>query len=287
MLFHQSTAPYQYDTQFSHSSLGSNGYISNSFQLPSFQTRPATPSLEPPSGASSPTKSYFKSPWKGYYQGIPKVRGPGSDAGSVSASESGRGAASVIKEPIARLSAGIKATVFSTGNPIESGYTSETGSASGANVSKSKSKARYRFSVDQSVPRPASVDGKRQQQQQPEEPPSAGRLSREWTSTTSTPSTSLTSARDKFLSAINDSVLRGAKDSRVPSPNASTRNQKALPDINIEDISRLPPFVSKSREDSLPLLLDTYFTLHDQANGKSTGRGYYGGLCHCVSVAKL
>ncbi|KAK3817229.1 MAG: UV radiation resistance protein and autophagy-related subunit 14-domain-containing protein [Benniella sp.] len=266
VLLHQSTTPYQYDTQFSHSSLGSNGYISNSFLLPSFQTRPATPSLEPPSGASSPTKSYFKSPWKGYYQGIPKVRGPGSDTGSVSASESGRGATSVIKEPIARLSAGIKATVFSAGNSLESGYTSETGSASGANVSKSKPKARYRFSVDQSVPRPASVDGKRQQQQQLEEPPSSGRLSKEWTSTTTTPATSLTSARDKFLLAINDSVLRGAKDNRVPSPSASTRNQRTLPDINTEDLSRLPPFVSKSRDESLPLLLDTYFTLHDQEN---------------------
>ncbi|KAG0289437.1 hypothetical protein BGZ97_006465, partial [Linnemannia gamsii] len=120
-------------------------------------SRSITPSVEQRSGTSSPTKSYFRSPWKSYSQGIQKIRGPGSDTGSVSAaSESGRGgggASSVIKEPIARLSAGLKATVFSAGTSYESssGYASESGSgpASGqfaggniGGVSKAKSKSR-------------------------------------------------------------------------------------------------------------------------------------------------
>ncbi|KAG0232559.1 hypothetical protein BGX31_005110 [Mortierella sp. GBA43] len=226
-----------------------------------------TPSLEPPSGASSPTKSYFRSPWKGYYQGIPKVRGPGSDAGSVSASESGRGASSVIKEPIARLSAGIKATVFSAGNSLESGYTSETGSLSGVNSSKSKTKARYRISADHSAPRRSSVDGKRQQQQQLDDQLFSGRLSKEWSSAANTPPPSLSSTRDKFLLTVSDAD-EGGKDSRMSSPGASTptRNQKPSSHMDMDNYARLPPFVLKSKEDSLPILLDTYFTLHDQVN---------------------
>ncbi|KAF9980722.1 hypothetical protein BGZ65_004756, partial [Modicella reniformis] len=286
VLFHPSASSHHYDNNnntnnnnnnnntnvFSHSSIGS--YYNNSFQYHG-GNRSITPSLEPPSGASSPTRSYFRSPWKGYsyYQGIPKVKGPGSDAGSVSASESGR-ASSVIKEPIARLSAGLKATVFSSGNSLESGYTSESGYITGG-ASKSKSKARYRFSTDQSALKPSSFDAKRQQQQQQqqqqtEDLSSPGTLSKEWTLIGSTspsgaPPPTL-SAREKFLLSVNDAVLRGTKESRVPSPSALTWEKKALSDSDIENYSRLPAFVLTSREHSSPILLDTYFTLHEQIN---------------------
>ncbi|KAF8934501.1 hypothetical protein BGZ58_005660 [Dissophora ornata] len=132
---------------------------------------------------------------------------------------SGR-ASSVIKEPIARLSAGIKATVFSIGHSVESDYTSESGSGSAAESSS-----------DPSTPPP---------------PP--------------------TPNRDKYLSPSNDIVLRSVKDPRGYSAGTNLREQSSHSDTEIETDFRLPPFASKSKGNSLPILLDSYFTLHEPTN---------------------
>lgn len=232
------------------------------------------------SGTSSPTKSssYFRSPWKSYSTGIQKIRGPGSDTGSVSAaSESGRtgGASSVIKEPIARLSAGLKATVFSAGTSYESssGYASESGSGSvsgyfgGAGnvggVSKAKSKGRVSadFSNQQ---RQQHLQARYQhlppqpQQQQLEE----GEYSRSFNDSLSAPSP--LTARDRQPSPIQDITLRIAKDAREDN---SSSTPSTVTDADSELNSRLPAFLSGSKRKSGPILLNTYFTLHDPDNG--------------------
>ncbi|KAG0300608.1 hypothetical protein BGZ98_009048, partial [Dissophora globulifera] len=194
--------------------------------------------------------------------------GPGSDAGSVSASESGR-ASSVIKEPIARLSAGLKATVFSAGHSAESGYTSETGSASGAGLSIKNLKAQSRVSTDYSIVRSTSSEGQRLQQyyqhQLGEDQSPAGRRSKEWSSVPSTPPPPA-SARDKYLSPGNDVASRFIKDSRNQSTNTSLREQSSHSDSELATDDRLPPFAIKSKGNSSPILLDTYFTLHDPSS---------------------
>ncbi|KAG9068828.1 hypothetical protein KI688_011114 [Linnemannia hyalina] len=241
-------------------------------------SRSITPSVELRSGTSSPTKSssYFRSPWKSYSTGIQKIRGPGSDAGSVSAaSESGRtgGASSVIKEPIARLSAGLKATVFSAGTSYESlsGYASESGSGSvngqfgGAGniggVSKAKSNGRVSadFSNQQ---RQQHLQARYQQlpphqQQQLEE----GGYSRSFNDSLSAPS--LLTARDRRPSPIQDVTLRNAKDEREDN---SSSTPSTVTDADSELNSRLPAFLSGSKRKSGPILLNTYFTLHDPNN---------------------
>ncbi|KAI8604472.1 UV radiation resistance protein and autophagy-related subunit 14-domain-containing protein [Dissophora ornata] len=263
VLFHQPASHYQYDTHFSHSATSNNSLYNHT--LPHHHhTRSLTPALELPSGASSPTKSYFRSPWKSYYQGVQKAKGPGSDAGSITASESGR-ASSVIKEPIARLSAGIKATVFSIGHSVESDYTSESGSGSAAGTKKSR--VQSRVSTDLSIARPSSNDVRRQQQQQSgEEQFFSGRLSRESSSDPSTPPPPPTPNRDKYLSPSNDIVLRSVKDPRGYSAGTNLREQSSHSDTEIETDFRLPPFASKSKGNSLPILLDSYFTLHEPTN---------------------
>ncbi|KAG0016027.1 hypothetical protein BGZ82_001217 [Podila clonocystis] len=161
--------------------------ISNTQAYP-YHARSVTPSVELPSGASSPTKSYFRSPWKSY-QGIQKVKGPGSETGSTSASDSGR--TSLIREPIARLSAGLKASVFSVTS--ESGYVSESGTAN-------------------------------------KDPPEVTQLAKEIVQQIS----------------IQDDDSRSTSD---------------------VDESRLPQFINKERAASKPVLLDSYFTLHEPTNG--------------------
>ncbi|KAI1316017.1 hypothetical protein EDD11_010542 [Mortierella claussenii] len=284
VLYHQMNSHYRNDNQFGHSTVSSAvsnsiNFYGSSYQPPlnhhSSHARSTTPSLEPPSGASSPTKSYFRSPWKSSHHGIQKVRGPGSDAGSVSASESGRGASSVIKEPIVRLSAGIKATMFSAGHSLESGYTSETGSGPGLGLlsSSSKSKSRYRASADFAVSKVSSNDGQRhqhqlQQTQQGEDPSSPGWFSKEWSSISSTPPPSKsTFHRERYLPHGNDHVARGPKSTRQHNNNVQVRpNRSAHSDTEVELDSRLPPFAVKSYRKASPVLLDTYFTFHDPTN---------------------
>lgn len=239
------------------------------------------------SGTSSPTKnsSYFRSPWKSYSTGIQKIRGPGSDTGSVSAvSESGRtgGATSVLKEPIARLSAGLKATVFSAGTSYESssGYASESGSGSvsghfggtgnvgGVPKAKSKSRVSADFSHQQ---RQQHLQARYQhlpphQQQQLDE----GEYSRSFNDSLSAPPP-LTS-RDRQPSPIQDITLRVTKDAREDS---SSSTPSTVTDANSELNSRLPAFLSGSKRKSGPILLNTYFTLHDPNNGNPSRRCFH------------
>lgn len=233
------------------------------------------------SGTSSPTKSssYFRSPWKSYSTGIQKIRGPGSDTGSVSAaSESGRtgGASSVIKEPIARLSAGLKATVFSAGTSYESssGYASESGSGSvsgqAGNVGGvSKAKSKSRFSADFSTQQRQQHLQPRYQHLQPQQQQHLedGEYSRSFNDSLSVPSP--LTARDRQPSPIQDVTLRNAKDAREDN-NSSTPS--TMTDADSELNSRLPAFLSGSKRKSGPILLNTYFTLHDPNNGN---------LCRC------
>ncbi|KAF8986129.1 hypothetical protein BGZ46_009240 [Entomortierella lignicola] len=209
------------------------------------------------------------SPWKSYH-GIQKAKGPGSDTGSISASESGRGASSVIKEPIARLSAGIKATVFSAGYSTEPSSFSESGSASGVGVSlKSKLKARYRASADLSASKSVPSDGRKQyqKQQQPDlgdDPPLTGRTSKELSITPySPPPTTL--FRDRYLSPNGNPGPRAGKDTRET--HAKMRDHSPHSDIETESDSRLPSFATNSSGGSSPILLNSYFTLHDSTNG--------------------
>ncbi|KAF9939788.1 hypothetical protein BGZ67_008896 [Mortierella alpina] len=265
LLHHPSSQYSQGNTGYYNLANSSTTSNSNSFRpLPHHQhTRSATPSLDLPSSASSPTRSYFRSPWKGYQYGIPKVRGPGSDTGSTSAvSESGRGASSVIREPIARLSAGLKATVFSGGTSAESGYTSESGSTSGKGATSaigttpSTSKSRLRNSME--VLSRSSVSNR---QKLPQEELSIGRHSRDTSSSVpSTPPPSLP-ARDKYFSPGEDIVLRFAKD-------LTEEITGGLPTFGSDSDkdSRMPPFVTKARSQSKPVLLDTYFTFHSPSN---------------------
>ncbi|KAF9952576.1 hypothetical protein BGZ72_006113 [Mortierella alpina] len=244
--------------------LASSSTNSNSYRpLPHHQhTRSATPSLDLPSSASSPTRGYFRSPWKGYQYGIPKVRGPGSDTGSTSAvSESGRGATSVIREPIARLSAGLKATVFSSGASAESGYTSESGSMSGKGAisalgtTPSTSKSRLRNSME--VLSRTSVSNR---QKLPQEEPSGRHSLDASSSLPSTPPPSLP-ARDKYISPGEEAVPRFAKDMAEEitggPPTFGTDTERDR---------RMPPFVTKAQTQSKPVLLDTYFTFHSPIN---------------------
>ncbi|KAF9897491.1 hypothetical protein BX616_005511, partial [Lobosporangium transversale] len=233
------------------------------------QYQSITSSLEPPSTTSSPTKSYFRPPWRSYHQGIQKVRGPGSDAGSTSASDSGR-ASSVIKEPIARLSAGIKATMFSTGYSHESGYTFEAGSTPGA--SSSKTKTRYRASTDLSISKSFSNDGQYRFQQhlrqiqQGEDPSSLRRVSTEWTAITNSPS-SFTPSKEQHLFHSKDALTRNNKDFQNQSASLSPiGSQSVQPNAGAEESTWLPPFVTKLSEKRRPILLDTYFTLHNITN---------------------
>ncbi|KAF9328331.1 hypothetical protein BG006_008465 [Podila minutissima] len=211
-----------------------------------YHARSITPSVELPSGASSPTRSYFRSPWKSY-QGIQKVKGPGSETGSTSASDSGR--TSMIREPIARLSAGLKASVFSATS--ESGYVSESGTASGlerhfteersglGSGSKSGSWNQKESSLNGRLGNPASV---------PSTPPPT---------------------RDRYLSpnTINSNkdpaeVTRLAKeiDQQISIQDDDSRSASDM------DESQLPQFINKERAASKPILLDSYFTLHEPTN---------------------
>lgn len=190
-------------------------------------------------------------------------------------SESGRtgGATSVLKEPIARLSAGLKATVFSAGTSYESssGYASESGSGSvsghfggtgnvgGVPKAKSKSRVSADFSHQQ---RQQHLQARYQhlpphQQQQLDE----GEYSRSFNDSLSAPPP-LTS-RDRQPSPIQDITLRVTKDAREDS---SSSTPSTVTDANSELNSRLPAFLSGSKRKSGPILLNTYFTLHDPNN---------------------
>ncbi|KAF9965032.1 hypothetical protein BGZ70_005524 [Mortierella alpina] len=264
-LLHQPSSQYSQGNTVYYNLAQSSTNSSNSYRpLPHHQhTRSATPSLDLPSSASSPTRGYFRSPWKGYQYGIPKVRGPGSDTGSTSAvSESGRGATSVIREPIARLSAGLKATVFSGGTSAESGYTSESGSTSGKGASSvlgttpSTSKSRLRNSMEV-----LSRNSVSDRQKLPQEELSTGRHSLDTSSSVpSTPPPSLP-ARDKYFSPGEEAVPRFAKGM---TEDISDDTPTVGPDS--EKDSRMPPFVTKARSQSKPVLLDTYFTFHNPSN---------------------
>ncbi|KAG0296699.1 hypothetical protein BGZ96_008744 [Linnemannia gamsii] len=291
LVLHPTVSQYpQQGGNYAHSTTGSNynynttgstySYNPNQYQhqLQHQNTsRSITPSVEMRSGTSSPTKSssYFRSPWKSYSQGVQKIRGPGSDTGSVSAaSESGRGgggASSVIKEPIARLSAGLKATVFSAGTSFESssGYASESGSGSvsghltGGNiggVSKAKSKSRVSadYSNQQRQQQPLQA---RHQQQQLRHSLEEGEYSRSFNDSLSAPS--LLTARDRQPSPIQDVTSRNSKD--VREENSSTPSS-TVTDVDSDLNSRLPPFLLESKRKSGPILLNTYFTLHDPNN---------------------
>ncbi|KAF9154827.1 hypothetical protein BG015_011849 [Linnemannia schmuckeri] len=241
-------------------------------------SRSITPSLELRSGTSSPTKSssYFRSPWKSYSQGVQKIRGPGSDTGSVSAaSESGRtgGASSAIKEPIARLSAGLKATVFSAGTSYESssGYASESGSGSvsgqlgggagnigGALKAKSKGRVSADFSNQQ---RQRHLQTQTRYQQQQQHQLEEGEYSRSFND--SFPAPSQLTARDPQPSPNQDITPRNSKDAREDS-NSSTPSTVTDADSDLNN--RLPAFLSGSKRKSGPILLNSYFTLHDPDN---------------------
>ncbi|KAF9925558.1 hypothetical protein FBU30_004671 [Linnemannia zychae] len=227
-------------------------------------SRSITPSVDLRSGTSSPTKNYFRTPWKSYQQGVQKIRGPGSDTGSVSAvSETGR-ASSVIKEPIARLSAGLKATVFSGGASYESGYNSESGLMSvtghyghgllsGA-ISKSKSKSRV--SADFSSHQPRPLQGRH--------PPQLDEGEYLRPSNDSLLAPSPLSINDKKSSSTLDiNTTNNPKDDREE--NNSTPSTATDID-NAELNNRLPPFLSGSKKKLGPILLNSYFTLHDPTN---------------------
>ncbi|KAF8927761.1 hypothetical protein BGZ52_004139, partial [Haplosporangium bisporale] len=245
----------------------------SSTQAYQYHARSVTPSVELPSGASSPTKSYFRSPWKSY-QGIQKVRGPGSETGSTTASDSGR--TSMIREPIARLSAGLKASVFSVAS--ESGYVSESGTASGSgNGDLARIRSRPRTSNDFTVSSPAK-DRLERHFSEERSGPGSGSWNQKESSlngrlgySASVPSTPPPlSARDRYLS-----------------PNTNTNNNKDPPEVtrlakeigqqfSIQDDdsrsasdvdeSRLPQFINKERAASKPILLDSHFTLHEPIN---------------------
>ncbi|KAF9912800.1 hypothetical protein EC991_008662 [Linnemannia zychae] len=259
-----------YNANGSNFNTAGSTYSYNPHQLQHQQTsRSLTPSVELRSGTSSPTKSYFRSPWKSYQQGVrSSTRGPGSDTGSVSAaSESGRtgGASSVIKEPIARLSAGLKATVFSAGTSYESGYTSESGSGSAfsgniGGVSKAKSKGRVSADFSNQRHQVARYQQQQLQQQQLEEI----EYSRSFNDTLSAP-LALKAARDRQPSPNQDAMTTtsNSKDIRE----AYNSSPSTVTDTDSADVdSRLPMFLAGSKKKSDPILLNTYFTLHDPTN---------------------
>ncbi|KAK3847189.1 MAG: UV radiation resistance protein and autophagy-related subunit 14-domain-containing protein [Linnemannia gamsii] len=265
-----------YNTTGSNYNYNTTGSTYSYNQLQHQQTsRSITPSVELRSGTSSPTKSYFRSPWKSYQQGIQRssTRGPGSDTGSVSAaSESGRGsgggASSVIKEPIARLSAGLKATVFSAGS-YESGYTSESGSGSAfssGNIGGAfKAKSKSRVSADFSNQRQQVTRYQQQQQQQQLE--EGSEYSRSYNDSLSAPPAMI--GRDRqpspIIRDITSSSSRNSKDERED--NNSTPSTVTETDaVETEASSRLPAFLAGSKKKSGPILLNTYFTLHDPNN---------------------
>ncbi|KAG0347943.1 hypothetical protein BG004_006506 [Podila humilis] len=237
-------------------------------QTQPYSVRSITPSIELPSGASSPTKGYFRSPWKNY-PGIQKVRGPGSDTGSTSASESGR-TSSLIREPIARLSAGLKASVFNVTS--ETGYTSESGSGFGSDITTTRTRPRTSNDFSGGVPTRDRLDvlvGGSGSSWSVREPIPSVRLGHS-VSVPSTPPSSL--ARDKLLSPSNITNSIPSKDS-VEAPllrneikkGLSRRNAENHSALNVDD-SRLPSFVNKGIGASTPILLDSYFTLHDPTN---------------------
>ncbi|KAG0092046.1 hypothetical protein BGZ93_008518 [Podila epicladia] len=237
-----------------------------------YHARSITPSIELPSGASSPTRSYFRSPWKSY-QGIQKVRGPGSETGSTSASDSGR--TSMIREPIARLSAGLKATVFSVTS--ESGYVSESGTASGSGSGDLfRIRSRPRTSNEFAVSSPAKD---RLERQFTEERSGLGPGSGSWNQkesaingrlgySASVPSTP-PPTRDRYLSPNttnstkdHSEVTRLAKEigQQISIQDDDSRSASEM------DESQLPQFINKERAASKPILLDSYFTLHEPTN---------------------
>ncbi|KAF9132095.1 hypothetical protein BGW39_000814 [Mortierella sp. 14UC] len=262
-----------YNTTGSNYNTTGSTYSYNPQQLQHQQTsRSITPSVELRSGTSSPTKSYFRSPWKSYQQGVQRssTRGPGSDTGSVSAaSESGRtgagGASSIIKEPIARLSAGLKATVFSAGTSYESGYTSESGSGSAfsgniGGVSKAKSKGRVSADFSNQRQQVARYQQQQTQQQQLEE----SEYSRSLNDSLSAP-LSLKAARDRQPSPSQDGTTtpRNSKDNREDNNSTPSTVTDAA---SVEANNRLPAFLAGSKRKADPILLNTYFTLHDPTN---------------------
>ncbi|KAF9105516.1 hypothetical protein BGX29_012092 [Mortierella sp. GBA35] len=265
-LLQQATLQYPFGNNYN--TTGSNynttgGIYSYNTQLQHQTSRSITPSVELRSGTSSPTKSYFRSPWKSYQQGVQRIRGPGSDTGSVSAaSESGRGASSVIKEPIARLSAGLKATVFSAGTSYESGYTSESGSGSvsgqGIIGGVSKAKSKGRVSADYAI-----LQRQQQTRYQPQQM-DEGDYSRSFNDSLSALSPLTT--RDTQPSPIQDVTLPRNSKNNNREDNSSTPSTTT--DVDPELSRRLPAFLSGSKRKSVPILLNTYFTLHDPTNDK-------------------
>ncbi|KAG0214911.1 hypothetical protein BGX33_001699 [Mortierella sp. NVP41] len=265
-LLQQATLQYPFGNNYN--TIGSNynttgSTYSYNTQLQHQTSRSITPSVELRSGTSSPTKSYFRSPWKSYQQGVQRIRGPGSDTGSVSAaSESGRGASSVIKEPIARLSAGLKATVFSAGTSYESGYTSESGSGSvsgqGIIGGVSKAKSKGRVSADYAI-----LQRQQQTRYQPQQM-DEGDYSRSFNDSLSALSPLTT--RDTQPSPIQDVTLPRNSKNNNREDNSSTPSTTT--DVDPELSRRLPAFLSGSKRKSVPILLNTYFTLHDPTNDK-------------------
>ncbi|KAG0057071.1 hypothetical protein BGZ83_001920 [Gryganskiella cystojenkinii] len=233
-----------------------------------YNARSITPSIELPSGASSPTRAgYFRSPWNNYPYSLQKTKGPGSDTGSVSASDSGRGMSASIKEPIVRLSAGLKATVLHKSNTVESGYTSDSGSGTGSALGRKNTtmavfspsaKKGFRHSRDLKTPEPNSID--------------ATSLSSSVASShgTAVPATSPSqmSIQDRLLSPDNnnDSTPRNSTEIQLGDV---IPDHKFSQDDEEEISGDLPPFVyNNSNKNTInkPLLLDTYFTLHDSLN---------------------
>ncbi|KAF9430319.1 hypothetical protein BGZ94_007406 [Podila epigama] len=251
-----------------------HGNSSNTLTYPHQPTRSVTPSIELPSGASSPTKSYFRSPWRSYQQGIQKIRGPGSETGSTSASESGR--TSMIREPIARLSAGIKASVFSVAS--DAGYASESGSISGGQGTNDLSKVRSRPRTSNDFTHHSHAKDRLDRAYGDERSGSWNQreslLNGHPNYPASVPNTPPSvPTRDRYLSPHTNSQAN-TRDS--PDMTRITKGIGQGMSISCKesttgaciDESRIPQFIKAGAAASKPILLDSYFTLHEPINDK-------------------
>ncbi|KAF9297827.1 hypothetical protein BGZ74_009625 [Mortierella antarctica] len=181
----------------------------------------------------------------------------------------------MIREPIARLSAGLKASVFSATS--ESGYVSESGTASGSGSGDLfRIRSRPRTSNDFAVSSPAKD---RLERHFTEERSRLGSGSGSWNQkesslngrlgySASVPSTP-PPTRDRYLSpnTINSNndpaeVTRLAKETgqQISIQDDDSRSTSDM------DESQLPQFINKERAVSKPILLDSYFTLHEPTN---------------------
>ncbi|KAF9974808.1 hypothetical protein BGZ73_001712 [Actinomortierella ambigua] len=251
-------------------------------------SRSMTPSAaDLASVTSSSSKNYFRSPWRSQHyaassNGLLMVGGPGSDTGSTTSAVSESGRRSRVREPIARLSASLKATVLSstdlTGRrsvdvpPSSTSISSATPSTRGSKITAETDPAM--MAKHKSLAKEALSFRRRAQTPEPRLKAALSLRDRIYESDNVPPQLSLPNSPTRLSSTTTpdqeqpvDSELNGqsAGSLQTKSDSLASSSAAAVPkrEAGVATPSLPPTSPSRIEHVSKPQLLDSYFTLHD------------------------